>query len=93
MRRLAIALLLLALLGGCSLGDDEGGPPQIGVEAQDSQAADKLGFPASATRNTIRVGGADEAADAAGVASALFPATGSSDRPTARCESRSTHPP
>lgn len=83
MRRLAIALLLPALLGGCSLGDDEGGPPQLGVEAQDSQAADKLGFPASATRNTIRVGGADEAADAAGVASALFPATGSSDRPTA----------
>jgi hypothetical protein len=83
MRRLAIALLLLVLLGGCSLGDDEGRPPQLGVEAQDDQGADKLGFPASATRNTIRVGGADAAADAAGVASALYPATGSADRPTA----------
>jgi hypothetical protein len=83
MRRLAIALLSTSLLAGCSLGDDPSRPPQLGVEAQDSQAAEKLGFPASATRNTIRVGGADEAADAAGVASALFPARSSSDRPTA----------
>jgi len=83
MRRLAIALLFLGLLGGCSLGDDEGRAPQLGVEAQDDQGAEELGFPAGATRNTIRVGGADAVADAAGVASALFPATGSSDRPTA----------
>jgi hypothetical protein len=83
MRRLAIALLFLGLLGGCSLGDDEGRPPQLGVEAQDDQGAEALGFPAGATRNTIRVGGADAVADAAGVASALFPATTSSDRPTA----------
>jgi hypothetical protein len=83
MRRLAIARLLLALLGGCSLGDDEGPAPQLGVEAQDDQGAEKLGFPAAATRNTIRVGGADAVADAAGVASALFPATSGSDRPTA----------
>jgi hypothetical protein len=84
MRRLALALLLLGLLGGCSLGDEDGGrPPQLGVEPDDDQAAEKLGFPSSATRNTVRVGGADEVADAAGVASALFPATTSSDRPTA----------
>src|SRR5215208_1417961 len=83
MRRLAIALLFPGLLGGRSLGDDEGQPPQLGVEAQDDQGADELGFPAGATRNTIRVGGADAVADAAGVASALFPATSSSDRPTA----------
>jgi hypothetical protein len=83
MRRLAIALLLVALLGGCSLGDDEGRAPALGVEAQDDQGAEELGFPAGATRNTIRVGGADAVADAAGVASALFPATSSSDRPTA----------
>jgi hypothetical protein len=83
MRRLATALLLASLIGGCSLGDDENRPPQLGVEAGDDQAAEKLGFPSSATRNTIRVGGADAVADAAGVANALFPATGSSDRPTA----------
>src|SRR4051794_14232270 len=83
MRRLAIALLFVTLLGGCSIGDDKGGSPALGVSAQDNGGASKLGFPASATRNTIRVGGADAAADAAGVANALFPATGSSDRPTA----------
>ena len=84
MRRLALALLWPALLAGCSLGDDNSGrPPQLGVNQDDDQAAAKLGFPSSATRNTVRVGGADAAADAAGVASALYPATGSSDRPTA----------
>jgi hypothetical protein len=83
MRRLAVALLVMGLIGGCSLGDEDDRPPQLGVEPDDDQAAEKLGFPSSATRNTIRVGGADAVADAAGVASALFPATGSSDRPTA----------
>jgi hypothetical protein len=83
MRRLAAALVLLSLLGGCSLGDEESRPPQLGVKAEDEQAVEKLGFPSSATRNTIRVGGGDAAADAAGVASALFPATGDTDRPTA----------
>jgi ell wall binding domain 2 (CWB2) len=84
MRRLLPALALLAFLGGCSLGDDETSrPPQLGVEAEDEEAAEKLGFPSSATRNTIRVGGSDAAADAAGVAGALYPATGPSDRPTA----------
>jgi hypothetical protein len=84
MRRLVPALALLAFLGGCSLGDEESSrPPQLGVEAEDEQAATKLGFPSSATRNTIRVGGSDAAADAAGVAGALYPATGTSDRPTA----------
>src|ERR687893_993720 len=83
MRRLASALLLTGLVGGCSLGDEEGRPPQLGVDPEDDQAAEKLGFPSTATRNTVRVGGADAVADAAGVASALFPATGSTDRPTA----------
>src|SRR5918992_1422759 len=84
MRRLALAAALLAFLGGCSLGDDERTrPPQLGVEAEDEEAAEKLGFPSTATRNTVRVGGSDSAADAAGVAGALFPATGASDRPTA----------
>src|SRR5688500_7873282 len=83
MRRLVAALLIIGLLGGCSLGDEDGRPPQLGVEPDDDQAAEKLGFPSTATRNTVRVGGADAVADAAGVASALFPATGDSDRPTA----------
>jgi hypothetical protein len=84
MRGAAALLLLIALTAaGCSLGDEETRPPQLGVEAEDEEAAEKLGFPSSATRNTVRVGGSDAAADAAGVANALFPATGDSDRPTA----------
>ena len=73
----------MLLLVGCSTGDDESRPPQLGVKAEDEQAAEKLGFPSTATRNTIRVGGSDASADAAGVAGALYPATGESDRPTA----------
>jgi ell wall binding domain 2 (CWB2) len=84
MRRLVCAALVLAaLLGGCSLGEEETRPPQLGVQPEDEEAAETLGSPSSATRNTIRVGGSDSAADAAGVAGALYPATGDSDRPTA----------
>jgi hypothetical protein len=75
---------LTLVLAGCDLGDDQSSsPPHVGVGADDEEAAERLGFPASATRNTVRVGGADAAADAAGVANALYPATGDSDRPTA----------
>ena len=96
--RLAVLLLVLALgLAGC-MGDDGGdssrddpdgnaagppAPPQLGATGEDEEAAEKLGFPSTATRNTIRVGGGDAAADAAGVAGALFPATSDSDRPSA----------
>jgi hypothetical protein len=82
-RLLALLLVLPVALAGCSLGDEDPPPPQVGVKADEEQAAENLGFPTSATRNTIRVGGGDAAADAAGVANALYPATGDSDRPTA----------
>jgi putative cell wall-binding protein len=82
---IASAILLAGsiLLAGCFTSDEESRPPQLGVKASDEQAVEKLGFPSSATRNTVRVGGSDAAADAAGVAGALYPATGDSDRPTA----------
>jgi hypothetical protein len=84
LRRFSALLLASAVLVvGCSTGDDESRPPQLGVKAQDEQAVEKLGFPSTATRNTVRVGGSDAASDAAGVAGALYPATGDSDRPTA----------
>jgi hypothetical protein len=76
-------LLAAVLAGGCSLGDEETSPPPVGAPSGDDEAAQELAATSSATRNTVRVGGADAAADAAGVAGALFPATGSSDRPTA----------
>ena len=84
LRRLSALFALLAVFAvGCSTDDEQSRPPQLGVKADDEQAADKLGFPSTATRNTVRVGGSDAAADAAGVASALYPATGDADRPTA----------
>ena len=55
----------------------------MGATGGDDRAAEKLGFPFTATRNTVRIGGGDATTDAAGVANALFPATGESDRPTA----------
>ncbi|MFN2616339.1 MAG: cell wall-binding repeat-containing protein [Thermoleophilaceae bacterium] len=80
---MAAAALAALAVGGCNIGDDSGGQPQIGAKSSDKSAASKLGFPASATRNTIRVGGGDAATDAAGVASAVFPATAEGNRPTA----------
>jgi hypothetical protein len=85
-RRRTAPLALLACagaLGGCSIGNDSKAPPQLGAKSDDSNAASRLGFPASATRNTIRVGGGDAASDAAGVASAVYPATGTKSKPTA----------
>jgi len=79
----ALSLASAVLLAGCSTDDGESRPPQLGVKANDERAAEKLGFPSSATRNTVRVGGSDAVADAAGVAGALYPATGDADRPTA----------
>ena len=83
---LALLLAALAVLPGCSLGEEPSASPQQigpGPEAGDDEAAEKLGFPSTATRNTIRVSGGDAAADAAGVASAVFPGTSESTRPTA----------
>ncbi len=79
---MAMALAAVTAVG-CSARDDDGRPPQLGPASDDKEAAAKLGFPALATRNTIRVGGDDAAGDAAGVANAAFPATTDSNRPNA----------
>jgi hypothetical protein len=78
-----LAVLVAAFAGGCSLGEDDERPPQLGPASDSDEAAAKLGFPAVATRNTIRVGGDDAAGDAAGVANAAFPATTPTNRPNA----------
>lgn len=85
MRRLVASALLALALGGCSVGGEETAPPQLGVGSgeEEEPVAEDLGFPAAATGNTVRIGGADPAADAAGVARALFPATVRANRPTA----------
>jgi ell wall binding domain 2 (CWB2) len=78
-----LATLAAVAAGGCDLGDDSSRPPQLGPPSDDDEAAAQLGFPATATRNTVRVGGDDAAGDAAGVANAAFPATTPATRPTA----------
>ena len=83
-KSLSLACLAASVaLAGCSLGDEPSRPPQLGTSSRDDDAAEKLGFPSTATKNTIRVGGGDAAADAAGVASAVFPGTSDTVRPTA----------
>ena len=79
----SLLLACCALFAGCSIGDDEGRPPQIGVMADDEEAAADLGFPVTATKNTTRVAGGDPIADVAGVAGAVWPATSDTTRPRA----------
>ena len=88
---LCAALIAALALSGCSLKaeDNSGGgavpgaAPVAGAKPNDKHASQQLGFPVSATRNTTRVSGSDPIADAAGVASALFPAGDASTRPPA----------
>jgi hypothetical protein len=92
--RSAALLALIVLLaagcgggdGGSDGGDSGGGDPQapiLGQGGDEQQAATELGFPAFATRNTTRVGGADPIADAAGVAQAVYPSRDRDTRPHA----------
>jgi hypothetical protein len=82
-RHLPLLTAICLLLAGCSIGDEDQSPPQIGVKADDHGAATDLGFPVTATKNTTRVAGGDVTADVAGVASAAWPATSESTRPNA----------
>jgi hypothetical protein len=78
------ALLALAVLGcGKNGGGDIAKGPQIGKKGGEQGAARALGFPAFATKNTTRVGGADPTADAAGVARAVYSGTSPTTRPPA----------
>jgi hypothetical protein len=89
-RRPAIAFVLAVALAaaGCG-GSGKGGlgvgpqEPQVGATGAQATAATQLGFPSFATKNTTRIGGADPAADAAGVSRAVFPATSPDTRPDA----------
>ena len=93
--RAASLLAVIALvLAGCGGGGDSSGDaaptpgegdqaPALGQGGGDEQAATDLGFPAFATRNTTRVGGADPIADAAAVAQAVYPSRDEDTRPEA----------
>ena len=88
-----LALMVLVLAGCGGGGGDDGGDgadggadtqaPVLGQGGDEEEAATDLGFPAFATRNTTRVGGADPVADAAAVAQAVYPSRGEDTRPRA----------
>jgi ell wall binding domain 2 (CWB2) len=90
---LAVVFILAAIIGGGSGEDDAApiGPAPAPVQRateepaapDDGAAAEELGFPAFATSNTTRVGGADPASNAAGVALAVYPSTEEELRPAA----------
>jgi hypothetical protein len=85
-RKLIAGVLGALVLAGCGGGGTTlitGPAPQGSVESKTPQAAQKLGIPAVATKNTTRVGGGDPIADAAGVALAVYPSSGQGTHPTA----------
>lgn len=87
----AIGFIVLAVVGGSGGTKEDGGEapvpvlaaPEGGSEESAAPGATALGFPAFATGNTTRVGGADPAANAAAVALAAFPSTTPEQRPVA----------
>jgi Cell wall binding domain 2 (CWB2) len=87
---LAVVFIVAAVLGGRggeSAGTEAPAPvseaPSNPGEPPASQTPDELGYPAFATANTTRVGGADPASNAAGVALATYPSTKPSQQPQA----------
>src|SRR5439155_22003777 len=93
-RRLAVTVGLLVVAGGIGAGlyfglSSGGGEavqapaPQIVIQRKQPEAAQDLGFPAFATKDTTRIAGPDSTADAAGVALAVFPSVGGVEGPVA----------
>jgi putative cell wall binding repeat protein len=88
---LAAVFLVAAILGGGNGRNSvDGAAPLVGGDSTQAERAaaaeestDELGYPAFATKNTTRVGGDDPAANAAGAALAVFPATDDAQRPAA----------
>ncbi len=88
----AIVFIIAAIVGGSDEGDSIPGAapssePAVTAEATEVPAATRtpedLGYPEFATNNTTRVGGADPASNAAGVALAVFPSADPEQRPGA----------
>jgi hypothetical protein len=82
-----VAAATLASVAGCGGSKS---PPQTlrsttggAVTSQTPQAAQKLGFPSIANKNTTRVDGVDPPADAAAVALAVFPSAAPGTHPNA----------
>jgi Cell wall binding domain 2 (CWB2) len=86
---LAVVFIVAAIVGGGSAEKPAGDTPAPVLpspppgEAPAEPAPAELGYPAFATSNTTRVGGPDPAANAAGVALAVYPSVAEGQRPTA----------
>jgi hypothetical protein len=87
---LAVVFIVAAILGGRGGGGESSETPapvseapSTAAEAPAAQTPEELGYPAFATANTTRVGGADPASNAAGVALATYTSTEPSQQPQA----------
>ena len=89
---LALTFIVVAIVGssgGSDKADTSAAPAPAPAasgnasEGSASQTAEELGYPSFATNNTTRIGGADPATNAAGVALAVFPSTTDEQRPAA----------
>jgi hypothetical protein len=88
---LALVFIVAAIVWGSGGEDDSDAPapaptPTTSEPRSDdtpSQSVEALGYPSFATNNTIRIGGSDPAANAAGAALAVFPSTTETQRPDA----------
>jgi hypothetical protein len=80
---------LLAAIGVCCALAACGGATKTivqtptGIKANTPDAAQKLGFPGFATKNTSRVAGSDSVANAAGAALAVYPSAAAGTHPAA----------
>jgi hypothetical protein len=85
----ALAAILVISLAGCGgtkllrQTSTAQSTVTVGVPGASPQASQRLGFPTLATKNTTRVDGADPAADAAGVALAVYPSAAPGTHPGA----------
>ena len=91
---LAVAFIAAAVVfgsGGGEGSEDATSPapapapadPGDSADSPPAQTAEALGYPGFATNNTVRIGGADPVANAAGAALAVFPSTTAEQRPDA----------
>ncbi|MGI8864402.1 MAG: cell wall-binding repeat-containing protein [Solirubrobacteraceae bacterium] len=85
MRRSILTAVTALALAGCGSSTQliTGPGPVVGIRSKTRQAGQKLGFPLVATKNTTRVAGGDPVADAAGVALAVYPSSGTGTHPGA----------
>src|SRR4051794_7970443 len=85
----ATGMLVALVAAGCGRkdgGDNGTAPattPTTGAKGTQTTAAQDLGFPTFATKNTTRIGGADAIANAAAAARAVYTAASRVTRPRA----------